>query len=65
MQKKNIKILKNILKEIKNNPRITQEDLAIKNFYSIRTIRRYIKILKNSGKIESISYGKSHYWKIK
>lgn len=59
------KISQVIYKEIKNNPKITEFELAEKYFYSERTIRRKIREIRKSGKIDSIGTGKKHKWIIK
>lgn len=51
-----------ILKEIKNNPKITQRELAYKYDYSERNIRRYFKILKDKDYIKYVSKGKKSKW---
>jgi len=64
VQTLNEELLKMILLEIKNNSKVTQVELAKKYFYSERTIRRYFKVLKNSGKIKLINIAKKRAWKI-
>ena len=57
--------LNNILEDIKNNPFITQEKLASIYFCHERTIRRYIKILKDNNVLELDSNGRNKKWIIK
>jgi len=64
MKKVNQKLLEVILNEIKKNNKITEKELAIKYYYSERTIRRYFKLLKNHGKIKFIKIGKNRSWNI-
>lgn len=62
--KKNIKLYEIILKEINNNSNITEVEIAKRYYYSERTIRRYIKDLKNEKIIKLIKNGKERYWKL-
>lgn len=55
-------LLKNIYKDIKSNNRVTEIELSDKYLVSERTIRRYIKMLKDKGKVQLIGYGKIRYW---
>ena len=57
-------IISNILNEIENNPEITEIILAEKYMVSERTIRRYIKILKDLNKIKIYRCGKERKWVI-
>lgn len=57
--------LKNIiLAKIKENPKITQNDLSNLTAYSDRTIRRYIKDLKDDNKLSRRKKGKKCYWEL-
>ncbi len=58
----NKELLKNIYNEIKLNPKISQKELARKYNVNERTIRRYYKILKDSGYIIKQSSGKKTKW---
>ena len=60
----NSELLDNILKEIENNPRVTEFYLAEKYFVCDRTIRRYIKILKDKKKIMLKNYGRKKIWQV-
>lgn len=51
-------IINNLLK----NPRITEKELAQKYLISERTIRRYLKVLKDKNIIEYYKNGKTRYW---
>lgn len=64
MQRKSDDLLQNIYEEIKSNSKITEREIAKKFFYSERTIRRYIKVLKEENKIEIINTGRRKVWKI-
>lgn len=64
MKKINKEMLEIILIEIKDNSKVTELTLANKYGYTERTIRRYFKILKDSGKIKLIDTGKKRAWKI-
>lgn len=64
MKKINEELLEIILKEIKENSKVTETMLAKKYDYTERTIRRYFKILKDSGKIKLVGTGKKRAWKI-
>lgn len=61
MQSINIDLLNYIMEEIKDNKKITEVYLANKYGYSERTIRRYIKILKDQKKIK-LKTGKNREW---
>ena len=64
MKIKNSELYQNILEEIKNNSKITEEELAKKYLVSERTIRRYIKELKEKKKIILKNVGKKREWKL-
>jgi len=64
MQKINKGLLVMILIEIKVNSQITEKELAKKYYYTERSIRRYIKILKDDGKIKLVKVGKKRSWEI-
>lgn len=64
MKKINKEMLEIILIEIKADSKVTELSLANKYGYTERTIRRYFKILKDSGKIKLIDTGKKRAWKI-
>ena len=51
-----------ILNDIKNNPYITEKELAIKYHCHERTIRRYIKKLKDKKIIKIDNYGIKKKW---
>ena len=51
-------IISNLLK----NPRITEKELAQKYLISERTIRRYLKVLKDKNIIDYYKNGKTRYW---
>ena len=55
-------ILNGILDDIRKNNYITEKELSNKYEVSERTIRRYIKILKNENKLKSKSKGLKHKW---
>lgn len=63
--KKNYKLLELVYNEIKNNTNITEREISEKTFYNERTIRRYVKKLKEKGLIESVNTGRKHYWIVK
>ena len=58
----NKKLLKKIYNELKLNSKVLQKELAIKYSVSERTIRRYYKILKESGYIVQQSTGRKTMW---
>ena len=60
----NKKLLKNICNELMLNSKVSQKELAIKYSVSERTIRRYYKILKESGCIIQQSSGRKTIWHI-
>ena len=53
-----------IIERINENPLITEKKISRETGYSERTIRRYIKILKDNKKILLIKNGKNRCWKI-
>jgi len=53
-----------ILNELKNKNNMTQKELSEKLGISLRTIKRDIIILKESGYIERVGAKKNGYWKI-
>lgn len=57
-------LLYSIYNELKINNKVTEKILAIKFSVSERTIRRYIKLLKDKNYIMLINYGKKKKWKI-
>ena len=57
-------LFKMILKEIKKDDQITEGYLAKKFQVSERTIRRYMCILKDEGKIELTGRGIKRKWKL-
>lgn len=54
----------NILQEIRNNPNVTQDRLAVKMNLSKSTIQSGISFLKKNGCIERVGSNKSGYWKV-
>lgn len=64
MKKVNYKFLRDILLEIMNNSQVSEKKLAEKFGYSERTVRRYIKILKDENIIRLEKTGKIKNWKI-
>ena len=63
----NVNISKNdklVLIEIKNNPHLSQPEIAIRLSLSERTIQSSIKNLKDAGIIERVGSNKTGYWKI-
>lgn len=64
MRKKDNGLGKKILEEIRINNMVTEVAIANKYLISERTVRRYIKELKNSNKIILVGTGKNRYWKI-
>ncbi len=64
MKKINYKFLRDILVEIMNNSQVSEKKLAEKFGYSERTVRRYIKILKDENIIRLEKTGKIKSWKI-
>lgn len=64
MRKKNNELYNKILEEIRNNNMVTEVIIANKYLINERTVRRYIKELRNSNKIILIGTGKNRYWKI-
>ncbi len=62
MKKINKILLKNILNAMKDNSNITEIEIANRYFYSERTIRRYIKILKNNEYIKMTGNGRRRKW---
>lgn len=64
MKYKNDKILTIIIEEIKKDPKITEVKLAKITSYTERTIRRYIKILKETSVIKRVGFGKNGKWQI-
>ncbi len=55
-------LLLDILMDINNNPKITQTMLKKKYKLSERTIRRYMKVLKDNHVIKLINLGKKREW---
>ena len=53
-----------IYMELKANDKVTEKELSQMFLVSERTIRRYIKSLKDKNCIEFINYGKKKKWKI-
>lgn len=64
MNRVNDELLRLIIKEIMFNPQVTEQQIAKKYFYSERSIRRYMKILKDKEMIKFVRCGKKRYWKI-
>jgi len=64
MRNKDESMYEKILQEIKENPKVTESYLAKKYDVSERTLRRYIKNLKDINKVILIIEGKNRYWKI-
>ena len=62
MKKLNFKIFYYIIKEMRNNNVITENALAENLNVSERTIRRYIKILKDKEIIFLEGYGEKRIW---
>ena len=60
----NQKLIEEIILEIKLCENITERELANRFLVSERTIRRYIKKLKGSNRVELINNGKKKKWKI-
>ena len=58
-------LLVSIFKDIKNNPYITEKELGNKYNYHERTIRRYIRILKNDNLLDRNNTGIRKKWIIK
>ena len=54
-----------IIKEIKNNNYITQNELAELFLCETRTIRRHMKKLKDKGLLSASGSGITHKWIIK
>ena len=59
---RNQELLDNIVKDIKENGKITERELANKYYYDVRTIRRYIKLLKDNKIIRLNARGKNRHW---
>ena len=53
-----------ILNELKNKNNITQKELAEKTGMSVRTIKRNMDVLKETGYIERVGARKTGHWKI-
>ncbi len=53
-----------IYNEIKTNPKVSQKELSRKYNVCERTIRRYCKVLKDSGYIKYVIDSKNSKWKI-
>ncbi len=64
MKKLNFKIFYYIIKEMRNNNVITENALAENLNVSERTIRRYIKILKDKEIIFLEGYGEKRIWMV-
>lgn len=64
MRNKDESMYEKILKDIKENPKVTENYLAKKYDVSERTLRRYIKDLKDINKVVLIIKGKNRCWKI-
>lgn len=64
MKYKNEQLYAEILNEIKINPKITENELAMKYDVAERTIRRYFKDLKDKNKIALLKKGNLREWKI-
>ena len=54
-----------LLESLKNEPRITQKELAIRTDIPLRTIQRIMKNLQDSGKIERKGGKRYGYWEIR
>ena len=64
MKYKDYNLYDKILMEIKNNSCVTEKMISEKYYISERTVRRYIKDLKELNKIKLINSGKSKKWVI-
>ena len=64
MKTKNEEMYEFIVMEIKSNREVTEKYLAEKYNFSERTIRRYIKDLKDNKKIILNKKGNLRYWQI-
>lgn len=64
MRKSNYELYKFILNKINENPKITEVELAEETGYTERTIRRYIKVLREQKIISLDKNDKKRYWKI-
>ena len=64
MRYKDESMYEKILLEINENSKVTESYLANKYGVSERTIRRYIKHLKDNKKLMFAANGKEKYWKI-
>lgn len=62
MKRFNEDLLNNILKELEKDNKVTQVYLANKYSCNERTIRRYIKVLKEQKKIKMESSGRKKKW---
>ncbi len=60
----NTRLLSLIFEDIKNNNKITECFLAEKYNLSERTIRRYIRLLKNQGLLTSKDFGRKKVWQV-
>jgi Fic family protein len=56
--------IKVVLEAIKRNPRITYDELAVLLEKSTATVKRIIKILKQTGKIIRVGSNKTGYWEV-
>ena len=57
-------LINSIYVELKANDKVTEKELSQVFCVSERTIRRYIKSLKDKNYIELINHGKKKQWKI-
>lgn len=64
MRKKDYSMYENILMEIKKDSTITEVKLSQKYGVSERTIRRYLKELKDNNKVCLVCGGKERKWEI-
>ena len=64
MKKIDKNLLEKLFNEIKNNSQVTEIYLANKYLCTERTIRRYLKILKENNYISLYGYGRKRRWKI-
>ena len=58
-------LLLSLIEELNKNSKITQKELMKKYEVSERTIRRYLKILKDENLLILEAKGKNRNWKIK
>lgn len=64
MRNFNYQLINEIINEIRKNSKVTQEFIANKYGYNVRTIRRCFKYLKDNKKLILVKSSKNREWKL-